>query len=122
MFGGTVGMTNQRKINAAQTLIGKMPYTNTTWRQCVIWTRNERGVVETRADVIGACGVHPVVCGGATKYYLWHVSHIPTGRVILARACECDARVVAESLADIPGMNSASLGRVRALVAEVIGE
>lgn len=115
-------MTSKREINAAQTsLIGRMPYTNTTWRQCVIWTRNERGVVEVQSDVIGACGVHPVTCGGTTRYQLWHLSHIPTGRAILARACECDARVVAEALADIPGMNSAHLGRVRALVAEVIG-
>lgn len=105
---------SKHTINAPQTpLIGRMAYTNNTWRKCVIWTHHERGVGETCADVIGACGVHLVGLQ-------WHVSHIPSGRVIVARENEADARAVAEALSTV-ALNTANVGRVRRLVAGVIG-
>ena len=94
-------------------LIGKMPYTSNTWRECIIWAQHERGVVEVRADVIGACGVHP---GGVE----WHVTHIPTGRVVAARDYKTQAWLIAVKLAAVNGLNCESAPKVRRLVAGVI--
>lgn len=111
---------NKRRANASP-LIGKMAYVNTQWRVCGIWLACECGERYTLAHVIGACGVHPVTHGGVTRYQLWHVSHVPTGRTIAMRQHAADAMVIAEALATADGMNSTSTARVRALVGQVIG-
>lgn len=61
----------KRTTNAPPTpLIGKMAYTTQQWRKCHIWTRNERGVGECEASVIGACGVHLVAYSGMLATFL----------------------------------------------------
>jgi hypothetical protein len=114
---------NKRKINASP-LIGRMAYTTQRWRKCVIWTRCERGERGLVADVCGSLALHPYVRYSTDTdpcRIVIRLSHVPTGLAVKDFERGSDARAVAEALATVPGINTASVGRARRLVGQVIG-
>ena len=97
-----------------------MAYTNDTWRECGIWLNCENGVRYVTANVIGTCAVHSVMYDTVQA---WHLTHIPTGRVICADDFKPWVMLIAEALVpDRVALNTESVSRARRIVGEVIGE
>lgn len=100
--------------------IGRMAYTNTRWRECVIWCWCEGGSVrEVQASVIGAFGVHHTI----NAKDVWRhdtLTHIPTGKALMHAAGmnECDDMMaLAERLTALGDWNTRSPARLKQLKA-----
>ena len=87
-----------------------------TWKPRKVTIQCERGQRIVNANVLGSMAMHPIRGGN-----LWRLTHVKTGRAVKDFPRWQDARAVAEALSTVGGLNTANVGRVRRLVAGVIG-
>ena len=92
--------------------INRMAYTNTRWRECVIWVRTNGGVRECNANVFGALAVHETV---EQNWWPFSLTHIPTGLWVRGAGIAVILHEHAERLTALGDWNTTSASRLLAL-------
>jgi hypothetical protein len=91
-----------------------LPYTTTTWRECVIWCAMSGGVRPVNASVMGALAVHKSFKRLVHNQWVYTITHIPTGKAI-GHAHKSVAMKEAERLTALGDWNTRSPARLKAL-------
>lgn len=91
--------------------INRMAYTNTRWRECVIWVRTTGGVRECNANVFGAFGIHESM----DELAGFVLTHIPTGRQAHRSVLRVLVQQHAERLTALGDWNTTSASRLLTL-------
>lgn len=91
----------------------KLPYTLSTWRECVIWCAMGDG--DWRECVAQVYGVFAVHKGEGDYCYGWVITHIPTGKRVEFQRSTWDAQQLAERLTSLGDWNTRAVWRLKGL-------